>query len=149
MYQVPSNLKALLSAFFYCNRIVHHEFLPQDCKINKEYCLEVLRNLRERKHPELWRDSLWILYHNNALVHTALLFQYFMMKQNTIVMLQPPYFPDMASCEFFLFPKLKEDTQRAMLFNNRWDKNKIASRAQGDTRSGISAVFFKLVVALA
>ena len=31
----------------------------------------------------------------------------FLAKNNALVMPQPPYFPDMAPCDFFLFPKLK------------------------------------------
>ncbi|XP_032679236.1 protein GVQW3-like [Odontomachus brunneus] len=31
----------------------------------------------------------------------------FLAKNNTVMMSQPPYSPDMALCEFFLFPKLK------------------------------------------
>ncbi|EFN77077.1 hypothetical protein EAI_02958, partial [Harpegnathos saltator] len=39
--------------------------------------------------------------------YTASLIQQFLVKHNTVVMPQPPYSPDMAPCDFFLFPKLK------------------------------------------
>ena len=45
--QVRSNVKVLLTVFFDCNHMVHHEFLPQDRTVNKEYNLEVMRRLRE------------------------------------------------------------------------------------------------------
>ena len=35
--QVRSVVKVLLTVFFDCNGVVHHEFLPQDCTFNKEY----------------------------------------------------------------------------------------------------------------
>lgn len=108
--QVRSNVKVLLTVFFDYNGIVHHEFLPSGRTVNKEYYLQVLRNLREairRKRPEFWRDNSWILHHDNAPAHSALLIQEFLAKHNTVVMPQPPYSPDMAPCDFFLFPKVK------------------------------------------
>ena len=45
--QVRSNVKILLPVFFDYNGVVHHEFLPQGCTVNKEYYLEVMPRLRE------------------------------------------------------------------------------------------------------
>ena len=30
-----------------CNGVLHHEFLPQEHTVNKEYCVEVMHRLRE------------------------------------------------------------------------------------------------------
>ncbi|UYV64520.1 K02A2.6-like [Cordylochernes scorpioides] len=38
--QVRSNVKVLLTVFFDCRGVVHHEFLPQDRTVNKEYYLQ-------------------------------------------------------------------------------------------------------------
>ncbi|UYV72816.1 hypothetical protein LAZ67_10000875 [Cordylochernes scorpioides] len=38
--QVRSNVKVLLTVFFDCRGVVHHEFLPQGRTVNKEYYLE-------------------------------------------------------------------------------------------------------------
>src|ERR1700753_291045 len=43
----------------------------------------------------------------NAPAHTSLLVRDFLAKNNTLMMPQPPYSPDLAPCDFFLFPKLK------------------------------------------
>ena len=43
--QVRSNVKVLLTVFFDCNGVMHHEFLPQVRTVNKEYKLEVMRRL--------------------------------------------------------------------------------------------------------
>ncbi|UYV77691.1 hypothetical protein LAZ67_15001959 [Cordylochernes scorpioides] len=45
--QVRSNVKVLLTVFFDCRGVVHHEFLPQGRTVNKEYYLQFMRNLRE------------------------------------------------------------------------------------------------------
>ncbi|UYV69921.1 hypothetical protein LAZ67_7001208 [Cordylochernes scorpioides] len=93
--QVRSNVKVLLTVFFDCRGVVHHEFLPQGRAVNKEYYLQVMRNLREairQKRPDLWKNKNWLLHHDNPTAHTSLL---------------PPYSPELAPCDFFLFPKLK------------------------------------------
>ncbi|UYV63580.1 hypothetical protein LAZ67_2004876 [Cordylochernes scorpioides] len=108
--QVRSNVKVLLTVFFDCRGVVHHEFLPQGRTINKEYYLQVMRNLREairQKHSDLWKNKNWLLHHDNAPAHTSLLVRDFLAKNNTLMMPQPPYSPDLAPCDFFLFPKLK------------------------------------------
>ncbi|UYV72760.1 hypothetical protein LAZ67_10000554 [Cordylochernes scorpioides] len=108
--QVRSNVKVLLTVFFDCRGVVHHEFLPQGKTVNKEYYLQVMRNLREairQKRPDLWKNKNWLLHHDNAPAHTSLLVRDFLAKNNTLMMPQPPYSPDLAPCDFFLFPKLK------------------------------------------
>ncbi|UYV77151.1 hypothetical protein LAZ67_14003451 [Cordylochernes scorpioides] len=108
--QVRSNVKVLLTVFFDCRGVVHHEFLPQGRTVNKEYYLQVMRNLREairHKRPDLWKNKNWLLHHDNASALTSLLVRDFLAKNNTLMMPQPPYSPDLAPCDFFLFPKLK------------------------------------------
>ena len=108
--QVRSNVKVLLTVFFDCRGVVHYEFLPQGRTVNKQYYLEVMRNLREairQKRPDLWKNKNWLLHHDNAPAHTSLLVRGFLAKNNTLIMPQPPYSPDLAPCDFFLFPKLK------------------------------------------
>ena len=49
-HQIWSNVKVLLTVFFDCNGVVHHELLPQGRMVNKQYYLEVMRRLREAIH---------------------------------------------------------------------------------------------------
>ncbi|UYV72689.1 hypothetical protein LAZ67_10000308 [Cordylochernes scorpioides] len=60
-----------------------------------------------KKRPEKWTNGGWILHHDNARPHTAHLMTSFLAKNGTQILLQPPYFPDIAPNDFFLFPKLK------------------------------------------
>jgi len=48
-----------------------------------------------------------MLHHDNAPPHASLLIREFLAKQETIVLPQPPYSPDLAPADFFPFPKLK------------------------------------------
>ncbi|UYV73520.1 hypothetical protein LAZ67_10003933 [Cordylochernes scorpioides] len=61
----------------------------------------------EKKRPEKWTNGGWILHHDNARPHTAHLMTSFLAKNGTQILHQPPYFPDIAPNDFFLFPKLK------------------------------------------
>ena len=44
--------------------------------------------------------------------HNALEIREFLAKNNIAVLEQPPYSPDLAPCDFFLFPKLKDVIKR-------------------------------------
>ncbi|KAL4154057.1 hypothetical protein QTP88_001890 [Uroleucon formosanum] len=60
-----------------------------------------------RKRPELWENDSWILHQDNAPAHSALSVKRFLAKNRTPVLQHPPYSPDLAPCDFWLFPKLK------------------------------------------
>ena len=66
-----------------------------------------LRKAIRKKHPELWKNNLWLLHHDNAPAHSSLLVRNFLAKNNTLIMPQPPYSRDLAPYDFFLFPRLK------------------------------------------
>ena len=106
-----SEIKVMQIAFFDVHGIVHEEFLPQRQTINQHVHKNILRRLmrsvREKKR-ELWETRSWLLHHDKAPVHYALGIREFLAKNNIAVMEQPPYSPDLAPRDFFLFPKLKE-----------------------------------------
>jgi histone-lysine N-methyltransferase SETMAR len=90
-------------------KIVHFEFLEQGQTVNQHCYLEILARLREAVHqrrPELWPNA-WISYHDNALTHNALSVREFLAKKSIMKLDHPPYSPDLAPCDFWLFPKLK------------------------------------------
>jgi len=55
----------------------------------------------------MWKNASWILHHDNAPAHNALSVKRYLAKNNIPVMEHPPYSPDLAPCDFFLFPKIK------------------------------------------
>jgi histone-lysine N-methyltransferase SETMAR len=66
----------------------------------------VHENVRRRR-PELWREKIWLFHHDNPRSHTSALTQKFLAKQKIDVIPHPPYSPDLAPYDFFLFPKMK------------------------------------------
>ena len=78
--------------------------------VNKEFYLNVLKRLREavrRERVEAWTKNTWMLHHDNAPAHGSLFIREFLTKHETTVVPQPPYSPDLAPADFFLFPNLK------------------------------------------
>jgi len=89
--------------------IVHQEFVPPGQTVNMKFYCEVLR-LREnvrRKQPEIWKNGDWSLNRGNAPAHTSLIVREFLTKKNMTTVPHPAYSPDLASCDYYLFPKIK------------------------------------------
>jgi hypothetical protein len=85
------------------------EWVPSGQTVNQQYYIEVLTKLHERarrKRPGLWRNG-FILRQDNAPSHNALSVEEFLAGNNIAVLAHPPYLPDLACCDFFLFPKIK------------------------------------------
>jgi len=103
-------MKVMLVVFFDWQDIIPYEFVPHGQTVNKEFYVAVLKHLREavhQKRPQLWMNQSWVLHHNNAPAHSSFLVHNFLAKNETTVVPQPPYSPDLAPADFFLFPKLK------------------------------------------
>ncbi|PNF34249.1 hypothetical protein B7P43_G17274 [Cryptotermes secundus] len=73
--------------------------------VNQVYYKNILTTLRKharRRRPDMWKNASWVLHHDNALSVKR-----YLAKNNIPVTEHPPYSPDLASCDFFLFPKIK------------------------------------------
>jgi len=62
------------------------------------YCVTVSFTMTERADQ---------LHHDNVPAHSAALMHAFLGKRHIAQVCQPPYSPDLAPCDFWLFPKLK------------------------------------------
>ncbi|UYV67099.1 hypothetical protein LAZ67_4003889 [Cordylochernes scorpioides] len=126
--------------------IVHHEF-QQGSTITAVSYLGVLRRLREairQKRPVLWRSKSWILHHDNAPAHTALKISMFLQDHSTSVFTQPPYSPDLAPCDFFLFGKLKKKVKGSEISEHKRDQSGIEEGHEGDPENRLPEVFCQL-----
>jgi len=109
-HQVQSKVKVMLIVFFDMEGIVHYEYVPQGQTVNQQFYLQVLKCLRlavSHKRPQKWVVGAWALHHDNAPAHTAHSIQVFLASHGIPVVQQPPYSPDMAPFDFWLFPQLK------------------------------------------
>ncbi|UYV64900.1 hypothetical protein LAZ67_3002334 [Cordylochernes scorpioides] len=105
-----SRIKMMIIVFFNIRGIVHCEFVPQGQTVNSAFYLEVLRRLKRRiaRVRTDIKDTVK-LHHDNATSHTAFIITNFLARSNTSVIPHPPYSPDLAPCDFFLFPRLKKE----------------------------------------
>jgi len=133
--------------------IVHKEFVPTGKTVNSGLYCKVLRRLREkvRRHrPQLWREQTWLLHHDKAPSHTAVLTHQFLAKNKIALIPHPPYSPDLGPCDFFLFPKMKLklkgrriDTRRSRPKSRKcltlWQKRTSRKRSKngGDGGTGV------------
>ena len=100
--------------FFDIRGVFYIDCMPEGQTVNQVYYKNVLTTLRERfrrRRPDMWKNASWILHHDNAPAHNALSVKRYLAK-NIPVMEYPPYPPDLAPCDFFLFPKIKSALKR-------------------------------------
>ena len=89
---------------------MHYVFALKGQTINKEYYVEFLKIFRDavrRKRPCFRSSGDWLLHHVNTLAHSSNLVQQFSAKHKILQLRQPSYSPDIAACDFWMFPKLK------------------------------------------
>ena len=80
------------------------------CGRSKEDYVEVLREFRKRfrrKRPALFKSGQWHFHQGNALFHNSILVTDYLTKMGIKTGPQPPFSPDLAPCDFCLFPKLR------------------------------------------
>jgi [histone H3]-lysine36 N-dimethyltransferase SETMAR len=95
--------------FFDHQGVIYQHEVPQGTTVNADHYIEALKSLKThiaRKRKHYVRN--WILHHDNARPHTAARVLEFLAKNKVAVMKHPPYSPDLAPCDFWMFPKLKE-----------------------------------------
>ena len=99
-----------------CNKILNLEkmiymhWVPTGQAVNKEYYVEVLREFGKRfrrKRPALFKSGQWYFQQDNAPVHNSILVTDYFTKMGIKTVPHPPYSPDVAPCDFWLFPKLR------------------------------------------
>ena len=59
--------------FFDQKGIVHKEFVPPGQTVNAAFYIERLWENVRRKQPDQWRNNTWLLHHDNAPAHAALM----------------------------------------------------------------------------
>ena len=90
--------------------MIYMHWVPTGQTVNKEYYVEVLREFGKRfrqKRPALFKSSQWHFHQDNAPVHNSILVTDYLTKMGIKTALQLPYSPDLALCDFWLFPKLR------------------------------------------
>ena len=75
-------------------------------KYYKDVVLKKLKKYYQKRRPATGFKHVRLL-HDNAPAHTSAIVTAFLKKKKVTVLPHPPYSPDLAPYDFFLFPKLK------------------------------------------
>ena len=82
--------------------------MPPGQTVNQTFYLQVLDRLRNRVRRVRGEIAeKWFLHHDNAPSHKSLAVREFLAQNKITTLPHPPYSPDLAQCDFVLFPKLK------------------------------------------
>lgn len=106
-----SAAKALVITFFDYRGMVYTHTVPQGQTVTAAYYITVLKQLMKdhipKKRPDLVKK--WKLHHDNARPHVAHAVTEFLAQKNVKTVPHPPYSPDLAPNDFFLYPTAKKD----------------------------------------
>jgi len=85
------------------DRRLNVRMIAEETGLDKSAVHRILTdNLRvQRVRTDIADD--WVLHHDNAPAQTALSIREFLAKKNIPVLPHPPYSPDLAPCDFYLF----------------------------------------------
>ena len=106
--QSHSKIKTMITVFFDWEGVVLHEYTIPSQTINKKYYLSVLIRWEMQywwKRPMATGD--WQLHHDNVPARASHLVQSILVKHQITQVTQSHYSPDLAPCDFRIFPKLK------------------------------------------
>lgn len=107
----PSSGKVMASVFWDAEGVLMVDYLQKGSTINGEYYASELRQLREqikKKRRGKLSRGVWLLQ-DNAPAHTSQVAIAAASECGFRILPHPPYSPDLAPSDFFLFPRLKMD----------------------------------------
>ena len=103
--------KVMHLIFFDYQGIIYDHVVVRGHTITGQYYSDVLKNQllqkMRAKRPELIANG-WILHHDNAPPHTSQVCRDTIDELEVEILAHPAYSPDLAPCDFFLFPELKK-----------------------------------------
>ena len=104
-------LKLLFTIFFNCEGSVLVHILPEKTTLTGTYFRQkilpgVIQDIEQKRPTTGVKDVL--LHHDNASPHKAKIVKDYSEEQELQVLPHPPCSPDLAPCDFWLFPTFKE-----------------------------------------
>ena len=107
---VASASKVMATIFWDARGIIFIDYLQKGKTVNGEYYATLLQRLQQEikaKRPHLAKKK--VLFHqDNAPVHTSVIAMAKIHELKFELLPHPPYSPDLAPCDFHLFPNLKK-----------------------------------------
>jgi histone-lysine N-methyltransferase SETMAR len=127
-----SRTKQMLLAFFDSKGLIYRHIVPKGSAVNGKYIVKALGNFLKqlkKKRPEMMEQEWWFHW-DNAPVHTAAVVKEWFAAHNIQRLEHPPYSPDLASADFFLFRRVKKE-----LAGRSLDEGTLKKTWEGVTRN--------------
>ena len=108
--------------FFDSTGMIYMHWVPTGQTVNKEYYVDVLKEFWKRfrrKRPALFKLGQWHFHLDNTPVHNSILVTDYLTKMGIKTVPHPPYSPDLAPCDFWLFLSSETVDMRQL---RRWKK---------------------------
>jgi len=144
-----SMLKVMIVTFFDKKGMIYTHTVPSAAKESKntvtgarykDILMALMRNHLPRKRPE-YAGGNWKLHMDNARPHMCKLVTKFLAKKGIEVVPHPPYSPDMAPSDFFLYPSMKSN-MRGVKYESREEIiQAVYAELKRLSKNGLSHVF--------
>ena len=99
----------MVLAFFDSKGLIYRNIVPRGSTVNANYILGALntfiRHFNKKRQEVVGRE--WFFHWDNAPVHTAAIVKDWFAARAIQLIAHPPYSPDLAPADFFLFLKVK------------------------------------------
>jgi len=95
------------NCFFDAEGVIHRAFVSEGQKVNAKLYVGVLDRLAKRirrARTAKFQSNKWFFLHDNAPSHNAAIVKKFLANRDVSVLHYPPYSPDLAPADYFLFP---------------------------------------------
>ncbi len=135
--------KQMVLAFFDSKGLIDTNFVPRGRTVNSPYIIEALarflKALKEKRPTMMART--WWFHWDNAPVHTAAVVTNWMAARRFQIIEHPPYLPDLAPSDFFLFPSVKRELAGKTLTQETLTQETLKKAWEGAVRTLSAADF--------
>jgi histone-lysine N-methyltransferase SETMAR len=116
--------RQMVLLFFYSKGLIYTNYVPRGTTVNANYIIEALgtfmKILRNKRPQIVARD--WLFHWDNAPVHTAAKVTDWLVARAIKLIEHPPYSPDLAPADYFLFPRVKRELAGLTLTQDTFKK---------------------------
>lgn len=134
----------MLSVFWDVRGIVSIDFADSNTTLNSEYYSNLVKETRSRRRKPR-NSNLWIL-HDNAPIHSAARVEETLEKCSFKKVTHPPYSPDLAPSDFYLFQHLKRHLRGTHFTNPEAVKEAVETFLKSKPDGWFRAAFDELVL---
>ena len=103
--------KRMFCVFFSVDGVVASKVVPKGATVNGSFYVgevlpKVFENFTKKRERRTMRNVM--LHHDNATSHKTKAVTNYLEEKRIVLLPHPPYSPDLAPCDFFLFPEIKK-----------------------------------------